>query len=69
MTGLTLFRIAALGLCLLAQQAAAAPVSEYEMKAAFIYNFAVFTAWPSGSEKETRLCVIGKDNFGNALDL
>ena len=30
-------------------QAAAQPVLEHEMKAAFIYNFTVFTEWPPGA--------------------
>ena len=34
-------------LLLLPLQAAAQPVPEYELKAAFVYNFALFTDWPS----------------------
>ena len=49
----------------------AAP-SEYEVKAAFLYNFAKFTAWPSPSgqaEDVFTICILGDDPFGPALDL
>jgi hypothetical protein len=46
--------------------------SEYELKAAFIYNFAKYVHWPEASTSETRkpiaIGVIGKDPFGQALD-
>jgi hypothetical protein len=48
--------------------AVAGPVPEYEMKAAYLYNFATLTTWPSQTDKNVRLCVLGKDNFGNALE-
>jgi hypothetical protein len=45
---------------------------EYDVKAAFIYNFAKFVEWP---EKATgahgnvfQLCVLGEDPFGGALN-
>jgi hypothetical protein len=41
---------------------------EYALKAAFLYNFALFTAWPDRPEKQLRLCVLGRDPFGTALD-
>lgn len=45
--------------------------TEYEVKAAFIYNFAKFIEWPDGKSREARgainVCVVGKDPFGPAL--
>jgi hypothetical protein len=44
-------------------------LSEYELKAAFIYNFAKFTEWPGeGAAASFRFCVAGRDPFGEALD-
>lgn len=40
---------------------------EYQVKAAFIYNFLVFTQWPE-SEQTIHLCHYGEDYFGNELD-
>jgi len=45
---------------------------EYLIKAAFIYNFARFTEWPAEAFQNPasplRLCLLGKDPFGRALD-
>jgi hypothetical protein len=41
---------------------------EYALKAAFIYNFARFTAWPERPDKLLHLCILGRDPFGSALD-
>lgn len=43
-------------------------LSEYELKAAFIYNFAKFTEWPEEGSAVFRFCVAGRDPFGEALD-
>jgi len=43
---------------------------EYEVKAAFLYNFAKFVEWPPGSERNThafRICLVGDDPFGALL--
>jgi YfiR/HmsC-like len=44
----------------------------YEVKAAFLFNFAKFIDWPSGSfvtpQSPFTLCVLGQDPFGNILD-
>lgn len=49
-----------------------APVSEYLVKAAFLYNFARFAEWPAGAFKSptdaVRLCVLGRDPFGSVLE-
>lgn len=42
-------------------------VSEYTIKAGFIYNFAKFTQWPDKSG-ELKVCIFGKDPFGNKID-
>ena len=45
---------------------------EYLIKAAFLYNFAKFTQWPDaafgGPQAPLRVCVLGADPFGTALD-
>ena len=45
--------------------------SEYEVKAAYIYNFAKFVEWPNGrfqtNNKTIHVCVIGDDPFGPSL--
>lgn len=48
----------------------AAHEREYLIKAAFIYNFARFTEWPDGAfaADGMRVCVLGDDPFGKALD-
>ncbi|MGH8058533.1 MAG: YfiR family protein [Candidatus Entotheonellia bacterium] len=46
--------------------------SEYQIKAAFLYNFAKFVEWPSRALPESSasitLCVLGEDPFGADLD-
>jgi hypothetical protein len=45
---------------------------EYAVKAAFLYQFARFVEWPPSSPAASgpvRICVIGDDPFGDALDL
>ena len=45
---------------------------EYEIKAAFLYNFATFVEWPSsafaGEESPFVVGVVGKDPFGPGLE-
>lgn len=59
-----------LGLWLLA--AATTPraedLPEYRLKAAFLYNFAVFTEWPAEVGTTLNLCLHGADPFGAELD-
>jgi hypothetical protein len=50
-----------------AQSSTATP-SEYQVKAAFLYNFVKFVEWPSLPAAEVGICVIGKDPFGESLD-
>jgi hypothetical protein len=46
--------------------------SEYDIKAAFLYNFAKFVEWPpsalTDSKQPMGLCVFGQDPFGHALE-
>jgi hypothetical protein len=45
---------------------------EYEVKAAFLYNFAKFVEWPDRSfasaQSDFAICVLGNDPFGQTLD-
>lgn len=47
-------------------------LSEYQVKAAFLFNFGKFVQWPDGSfagpEAPFQVCVLGEDPFGPALD-
>lgn len=43
--------------------------AEYDVKAAFLYNFGKFVRWPSSRNRnEFRICVLGQDPFGATLD-
>lgn len=62
-------------LCLLAAPAAAQIADqtvEYQVKAAFLLNFAKFVEWPANRfatpDSPFVICVLGKDPFGQALD-
>jgi hypothetical protein len=49
----------------------AAAVGEYQVKAAFLYNFAQFVEWPpesfSAADEPIGMCVLGRNPFGSAL--
>lgn len=77
MTALTRLALACLALFMLAS--AACPTNanssasrEYEVKAAFLYNFAKFTTWPpdafATADAPLVVGVLGKDPFGATLD-
>jgi hypothetical protein len=59
-----------LGLALIgfAPTALSDDLPEYRLKAAFLYNFALFTEWPADVGTTLNLCVYGKDPFGAELD-
>ncbi len=38
------------------------------LKAAFLYNFALYTSWPPGAATGFALCAFGRDDLGPALD-
>ena len=52
--------------------ACAESVQEYELKTAYLYNFALFTLWPQDWPPEAgntmSICTIGQDQFGPTLD-
>jgi hypothetical protein len=41
---------------------------EYRLKAAFVYNFALFTEWPAEVGATLHLCITGTDPFGPEID-
>jgi hypothetical protein len=47
-------------------------VSEYQLKAAYLYNFAKFVEWPAdafaGPNAPLRICVLGQDPFAGDLE-
>ena len=47
----------------------AAGVSEYQIKAAILYNFASFTKWPETAAQGMNFCVLGRDPFGELIDV
>lgn len=59
-----------LGLALIAFAPAALSddLPEYRLKAAFVYNFALFTEWPADIGSTLNLCVYGRDPFGEEID-
>jgi YfiR/HmsC-like len=58
--GLALFAFATAGL--------GADLPEYRLKAAFLYNFALFTEWPADVGATLNLCVYGRDPFGEEIN-
>jgi hypothetical protein len=58
------------GLALLsvAPRAMGSGLPEYRLKAAFVYNFALFTEWPAEVGTTLNLCVFGEDPFGEEID-
>lgn len=48
------------------------PPTEYEIKAAFLYNFAKFVEWPADAFSDSRapivVGIVGEDPFGSVLD-
>ncbi|MGA2879303.1 MAG: YfiR family protein [Bryobacteraceae bacterium] len=68
---LRLVTIMFLGLSL-AARAHGQGIEEYQVKAAFLYNFAKFVEWPAQAFKTSQdpivVCVLGQNPFGNALE-
>jgi hypothetical protein len=66
------FRRRLFGGILLAFTAYAQRIDEYQVKAAFLYNFARFVEWPEQSFKTDkdpmRICVIGQDTLDKSLE-
>ncbi|TCS74097.1 uncharacterized protein DUF4154 [Sulfuritortus calidifontis] len=55
-------------LAALGSVARAEGLTEYQAKAAMLYNFPKFIDWPAGTRPGAMLCVLGPDPFGPALD-
>jgi hypothetical protein len=56
---------------ILVSWAPAGEQSEYEVKAAFLYNFTKFVDWPpepKPAQDPVLICVVGDDPFGHSLD-
>lgn len=72
------FKNLARGFAVLALTAAAGNLhaetvaDEYQVKAAFLFNFAKFVEWPQfafkGPDDPIAICVLGRDPFGTALE-
>ena len=43
------------------------PVPEFRMKAAFLYNFVLYTEWPKAADPMFRLCVLSQDFLGESF--
>lgn len=48
--------------------AAGGAMTEYQLKANYLFNFVAFTEWPEGSGPELTLCIYGPDPFGKDID-
>lgn len=63
--------VAAVTLVLPACPAMAADLAEYQVKAAFIYNFTRYVEWPpeamNSKDNAFTVCIIGQDPFGAAF--
>jgi len=66
-----LLRSFGLVILLLSARAQSQSAGEYQVKAAFLYNFAKFVEWPPSSFSDAsaplRICVFGQDPFGQEL--
>jgi hypothetical protein len=64
-------RVALLAFAVAYVTAAGGAAPEYEVKAAFLYNFAKFVEWPAEAftgRGAFRFCILGDDPFGTALE-
>lgn len=56
------------GVILATSAATALELPEYRLKAAFLFNFTLFTEWPEDTGGTITVCVVGPDPFGEELD-
>jgi hypothetical protein len=58
--------------CAPVDRAQTEPPGEYQLKAAFLFNFAKFIDWPTTSfsspQSPFSICILGTDPFGHAMD-
>jgi hypothetical protein len=63
--------LSGLVLCSLGSGVQGQVATEYQVKAAFLFNFAKFVEWPASSFSDAsaplRICVFGRDPFGEEL--
>src|ERR1700674_3171133 len=67
-----ILRVLGLVMLFLSDTRAQSPTAgEYQVKAAFLFNFAKFVEWPLGSFSDAsaplRICVLGRNPFGEEL--
>ena len=55
-------------LLLFAPPAQGDDLPEYRLKAAFVYNFIVYTEWPVEKNATLNVCILGTDPFGPEID-
>jgi hypothetical protein len=60
--------LAWLGLLSFGSGARADELPEYELKAAFLYNFALYTEWPPEVGGTLNLCIHGQDPFAGDIE-
>jgi hypothetical protein len=69
---MTVLTVPALLAGLTTLQAQSKAASEYEIKAAFLYNFAKFVEWPPTAFTDPKqpmgICIFGQDPFGHTLE-
>jgi YfiR/HmsC-like len=67
----TVFALVLLALCLPSSAEESQPI-EYQLKAAFLFNFVKFIDWPpdsfGGPQAPFSICILGGDPFGHLLD-
>jgi hypothetical protein len=66
-----MFLAALIGFCSATGSAQTRPTSEYQLKAAFLYEFGRFVEWPwfaESGKSQFSICVLGVDPFGAWLD-
>jgi YfiR/HmsC-like len=70
--GLSLFAVVVFLLCGSRVSAQGSGPTEYQLKAAFLFNFAKFVDWPPDSFANPQapflICIVGSDPFGQAID-
>jgi hypothetical protein len=67
-SALVMASVVATVLTAFASRALSDDLPEYRLKAAFLYNFAVFTDWPAAVGPTLNVCVYGRDPFGSEID-
>ena len=64
--------IVALSSAAVTAQRGAVASPEYDIKAAYLYNFVTYTEWPANAfvsaDAPLRVCIVGEDPFGSVLE-